>query len=692
MTPTHKCFSMMLLAVLMLLAGAQQTANGVPAFLVPDQRFSYPLPDNSINTLSFLVFSTEGEITGASVHVRDVKIADGEARPLEAVKVALESTTVTTSGQRVTLTLEPKFFLVPGEYRVTLFFQGNATPSLPTTIVINRLGADINLDELKDQTVALTRLIPFWSASENVTFHLRENTKRVALNDLKVVGQGIYLKETKELYPGSVVATPVPANPTGAPVNVPPGQVQPLQVSFSGLSKSGTFDTRLLVTSTSFAGEKAIPIKVTVRDWVLFPLLAIALGVAGGYFTRRLVAVERPRNENRFQLLRLQNEVERFRDLVSKTGSKETIRSLLDQLKAVREKNELGDFNAVKAELPKIQAKLDEFRKAQVQAAEAASVTRNGLVNQVELLENDPLTDEERKELRAIKDKLADVERLLSAGMVDDAQVKLENASELLGDFRLEKLSSYFDLLTTELDNLSLSGAAATEGETFKTEIRGFLKTKDFDKASEKLEDFKNFIKKKKAELNPPDGAPGAAESPLPAAPRVLPEATLVTRIVVTTAIEERIAGNTLDFEIHDPENFLQPNDRFLWFFDDVGTAETENSTNSHRYNESGRFRVRVEIRRGGTSVRTLSEMVTIAPSAIELARASVLRSILRNEMILSLIALVLAVISGVLFLYIGKIFGSLVDYLTAILWGFGIDNSVKGFAAVLAKISGPDT
>jgi hypothetical protein len=40
---------------------------------------------------------------------------------------------------------------------------------------------------------------------------------------------------------------------------------------------------------------------------------------------------------------------------------------------------------------------------------------------------------------------------------------------------------------------------------------------------------------------------------------------------------------------------------------------------------------------------------------------------------------------------YSGKLFGSLADYLMAVLWGFGLDNSIKGFASVLSQINPKD-
>lgn len=690
MIPLHRRFLILLIGAMFLPVMAPRTASAAPAFSIQDPlKFSYPLPDGTLNEYTFFIFSTEGSITGATVQVRDVKTVDGDPRTTGAVAAWLENGTVTPAGQKVILKLDPRYFTLPAEYRITLTFQGaNGTPALLATVTINRLAADINLDELKDQTVTLTRWFPLWRASGDFTIHLRETTRRVSLTDLKVIGQGVYAKDTKELVSGEVAAAPLPYDPT-KPVSVPPGSVLPIKVSFWDLWRAGTFDTKLLVTSPSLNGEKAVAIKVAVRDWVLFPLLAITLGVVGAFLTRRLVSVERPRNENTFKLLRLQNEVERFRETVSKPSSRETVTALLAQIKRAKESNALGDFAAVKAELPKIQEKLDEFRKAQLQAQEAANTTLNGQLNEVEVLEQDQLTPDELRDLESIRGKLADVEQLLRRGMVDDAQIKLETIKQLLAAFRVRKLTSYFDLLAEELAKLSLTGDAAATGESLKSEIQTLLNSKDLDKAAQKLETLKTFIKTKKTEA----GATEAAlEEMLPGVPRALPQEAALTRIVVVTPLDERIAGTEIAFTIEDPEHLIGATDRFRWFFDDVGSSITEVPASTHNYDESGHFQVRVEILKNGDSpVKTLSVFITVAPGEIEQARANVLQTILRNEMLLSIIALVLAIITGLLFLYVGKVFGTLVDYLGAILWGFGIDNSIKGFAAVLAKISAPE-
>jgi len=60
------------------------------------------------------------------------------------------------------------------------------------------------------------------------------------------------------------------------------------------------------------------------------------------------------------------------------------------------------------------------------------------------------------------------------------------------------------------------------------------------------------------------------------------------------------------------------------------------------------------------------------------------------RDLTISGVALLLAAITGLLYLYLGtrKPFGSIQDYLLAFLWGFGIDNSVRGFTDILKKIS----
>ncbi|MCY0453351.1 hypothetical protein OVV62_26000, partial [Klebsiella pneumoniae] len=90
-------------------------------------------------------------------------------------------------------------------------------------------------------------------------------------------------------------------------------------------------------------------------------------------------------------------------------------------------------------------------------------------------------------------DKLADIERLLRLGMVEDAQIKIENVKQLLGDLRTRKFANYFTELKVELSKLTLSAQALAAGETLKAEIQTLLNNSELDKVRLKLEEFKNF-------------------------------------------------------------------------------------------------------------------------------------------------------------------------------------------------------
>ncbi|HKP84353.1 MAG TPA: hypothetical protein VJT69_20220 [Pyrinomonadaceae bacterium] len=686
MSPHYKRFILLVFTVMLAAARPHQIASAAPSLKTEDElKFTFPLPDTSHNTFSFLLFSTEGDVARVSPQVRQIKTPDGIPLPLEAVRAEMETTTVSPKGVKVSITLEPKFFVAPGDYRVILFFQSETgSPNLSSTILINRPAADINIDELKDQTVALTRLLPFLPTGSDFLLHIRENTGKVQLNDLKVEGQSIYVKDTKELVPGNVA----PENQQA--INLGPGAVKTLKVTLSNLQYAGTFDTRLLVTSPSFSGGKVIPLKITVQDFVLFPLLAIALGVYGGYKTRRLVAVEKPRNLNSLELLRIQNEVERFRETVRKPASIDTIESLFAQLIKAQESNDTGDFAAVREELPKLRDKLAEFRKAQVQAEGEAQTAFSSLLNQVDVLEqSSTLTTDESRDLHSIKDKLDDIDRLLRLGMVEDAQMKIENVKQLLGDLRARKFANYFTELKLELSKLTLSATDQTTSETLKAEIQTLLNSSQLDKVRLKLEELKSFIEEQKQRTAGRGARANEADfAELPEVPAALPAAALFTRISIATAPADRIAGETIDFNLIDDEKIVQDGDELRWFFGDVGSFEIRDRNALHRYERSGRYPVRVEVVRDKKIVKTVREKLTIAPGEIEEARAGIIQDIIRNEKILSLIALLLAIIGGVLFLYSGKLFGTLVDYLMAILWGFGLDNSIKGFAAVLGKIS----
>lgn len=662
-----------------------QTVTAAPELITEDAlRFTFPLPENKA---AFLLFSTEGDVGGVTVEVRQVKPPDGGPLTPEAVRAELKEATVTPRGVLVSLTLDPRYFVAPGEYRVFLFFRTpSGTPSLATTALINRPAADINIDELSNQTVSLTRLVPLTTATNEFLLHLRETTGKVPVSDYKVVGHNLYVKDSKQLTPGEVTVSLVDPAPG---MNIAPGAVQTLKVKVANVEHTGGFETRLVITSPSFSGSKTIPLKVNVQDFVLLPLAAIALGVVGAYFARKLVAEVAPRNRNALEILRLENEVEHFRGLVRKPASVETIQGLLTLLNETKENNESGNFAAVTTGLAQLRKQLDEFRKAQVQLESETHSALTATMREFKDLQKDgALTDTEERE---IEYKLADIERLLRLGMVEDASLQLDTVKHLLNDLRKHKLEAHFSELKGELAALTLSTDAFAKSELLKGEIQAALDSKELDKVHAKLTELKSFIElQQRVRVRHARGTASAAVL-LPDVPNVLPRTTPVTHLRIGIAAAQRIAGTVIGFTIVDVEKIIQDGDELRWYFGDVGSFERQPSNASHRYRSSGRYQVRVEIMRNNELVRLLTEMITILPGQIERARSAVLQDLARNEKLLSAIALVLAIIGGVAILYSGKLFGSLADYVMAVLWGFGLDNSIKGFASVLSQINPKD-
>jgi hypothetical protein len=82
------------------------------------------------------------------------------------------------------------------------------------------------------------------------------------------------------------------------------------------------------------------------------------------------------------------------------------------------------------------------------------------------------------------------------------------------------------------------------------------------------------------------------------------------------------------------------------------------------------------------------------AAISLQVAPGSGLKQVLRaaralrtNEWLVRAAALLLATLTGVIALYADKPFGTLTDYCIAILWGFGIEKSVRGFGGVVTAL-----
>ncbi len=661
-------------------------------------RFTFPVPASPTETVSFWVFSKEKDISQVTVRVKEIKDPDGLTRDFKAVEASLESEQVTLDGTRVTLKLNPTLLGRPGEYRVLLLFAGTgpAQEKVAATVtpVIVHPAADINLEEVKGQTFEVWRWTPFNTAAETFRLPLSETTGKAELKALRWLDQGIFFKDTKKRVPGSVTVTPVPANAAAGGI-ASVGDTAEFDVKVAGLERAGSFEANLVVNAPGFSGRKVIPILLNVSDAPLCPLFVIFLGVLGGFTTNYVASRWRPGQLNRLSILRLKGELSRWRALVREPVKAERVENMWLRLRTAEEANEISDTAQIKTQLDALETDLDTFRKEAAVAKDAAQKALAKVRNETDayVQQFDPLDPDEQGDLLALRDRLTDVERLIGQEQVDYAQEKIAAASALYNNLLKRRLTKYLAKLTAEFNELKkgTTGNDQQASLTLFTEVRALLDQNKLDEASAKLAELKTALEDLATKQQGPAFARGGPaplaldDVPRPAQPLQR------TSINIITAPKERTTDVAIRFEIVDPEQLLRAGDKYRWTFGEPGAQREDGQAVSYQYREYGDYEVKAEVLPNDPA---RGQLIFTAPLAILPGRAAQERAGIRArikdvDLILSAIALVLASLTGLLVFYVGKpFFGSLSDYLLALLWGFGIDQSVRGFAGVLGKIA----
>jgi hypothetical protein len=223
--------------------------------------------------------------------------------------------------------------------------------------------------------------------------------------------------------------------------------------------------------------------------------------------------------------------------------------------------------------------------------------------------------------------------------------------------------------------------------------VRALLVNGNVDDAGKKLPGIAQAIETLRGRI-PRAGRPDLQK----AAPRLhavlQPPPQAKASLTVLGAPAERSTDVPIRFKIDDPASQLQAGDKFRWYLGDGSTAITDVPETRHRYSADDNYTVLVEVVRGapGAVVRDLSAALTVLAGRNERRRAGILKQIQFADVLFTVVALFLACLTGLLYLYVGKTFGTLSDYILAVLWGFGIDSSVRGFAAVTKKIGSSGT
>jgi hypothetical protein len=668
--------------------------------------FTFPIPGSNVDVVSFYIFSKSGEISSARVIIKDIKDSKGQSRLTDEqnspVQPSLEPNKITADGSRVVLKLNPAFFSEQGEYNITLLLRGTAgseqIQAPPISVTITHPAADVNAEELKDQTVQLWRASPWGTASGQVSFSLIETSGKSDLHNLRLTTQSIYTKEKKILVPGSA-AVGYPGRAGETPVSIEAHGSRPVEVSLAGLEQIGTFVTQLYVNSPALASTKIIPLNINVSDQFGYALAVIFLGVLGGFLANYLAQQYRPRQLINYQAVKLRGEVERLRENVTAPAKSAKLGALLTAIQAAEEKGLQSDFSAARTQLGDVEKAIEEFRKAEAEDKQKVLDDFNGLQNliqsYVEQVQQDMTADEPTR-LEAVRDRLKEVDGLLWSDRVDDAKKALSSARNLFGDLRGQRFKQALERLEGAL--IALGEVVEPEKQKIQDEmdqVRSALNRAevDFDAQRTKLEQIGASLLRLKGELQR-----GARET-LPGAPPVRLPGVITpaapadrTRLEVEGLQESWTTDNWILFRIEDPEGIIQPGDKLTWDFgrQAILTRDYHSKSERYRFSQPRTYEVKVliEPRDPNRQVRQLTRAIEIRAGQTESTLQHILKNLQTSDLTLSLIALILASLTGLLYLYVDKNFGSFQDYLLAFLWGFGIDNSIRGFASVMKHIS----
>jgi hypothetical protein len=101
----------------------------------------------------------------------------------------------------------------------------------------------------------------------------------------------------------------------------------------------------------------------------------------------------------------------------------------------------------------------------------------------------------------------------------------------------------------------------------------------------------------------------------------------------------------------------------------------------------AGDHEVSVAVTAGGAAPLRATRRFAVRLGDNARALDSARHRIVRANLAMTAIAVGVAVASGMLGLYCGKIFGTTPDYIAAVLWGFGADASVRGIRDVMVKL-----
>lgn len=599
---------------------------------------------------------------------------------LDACKVEPQTANNIANRATFVVTIASQILVRPGEYQCKVRFDGLKKdgnlilPAVSKDLKITRLEPGLTAASLQERTVRIVRpalfyfCIPFLDKCDlpRARLRLTESTRDSPIASLAVVAGTVVEAGTMRQGRGT-------ATPNSTPYSLDAGGSKEIVIGLADFDSVGEFETELLFESPNFAASKSQKLKIEVSDFWLLPLLMILAGVCGGAWVNKFVKETRPAIEMQLDILTLRERLRRLRPSLENPVERDRFREIEEVLEEVERHISINSLQTAQTQLTSAITKLTALEKDILTALSQQHSRLAELRRDFADIERHPLFSATK--LDQVAESLGKAESDLDARKPGSARVRIDDATssirrlcvgrhkELLGKLAALNLASTDEGLKAAMQ-ISASIETALAPPSDPNAVADFTSTLA---SLEKFADKVDALESKQQSLG---GRPT----------RQVAQVQAQARISVLTLPSERQAGRLIKFELHglSPDTKPEP---IKWAFGDGTEAAGEEV--SHTYFRQGYYTVSAD---DGTS--EVSLQVFVMPSTIAQKRNVLIETLQRKDWIVTVIAASLAALAGLTQLYVDQIFGTLDDYIVALLWGFGIERAVRGFSAVFAKVT----
>ena len=659
-----------------LLPGALALLLGTGALAEPDVTIrpaSLGLPLSAGDTFSdwlYLSAAQPGSLTIDSIDV--VYVRGPDETGLSTTAVTREFTPGTSGTTiRFRVTLVRKEFSYPGNYKIGFFVRGkrnvaNSAEQTPIDEVIevslHRAAAQITVKIGNDARVTVQR-----GDEQQISFWIIQD-RRADISDLKLVQGTVGGTTDNALAPGKIELVPPALSITnGAATGT---------LRFSGFSAAGDFKSELSFTSSSLEKPVTVPVMIRVKDGWFWPLLTIIAGVIGGTAVHVLVHIWRPRQLLAYRLVQLRGRLQALQNAIAEPATRQEYDRLLGRLVSLTQGLDLDLTNDAAVEQMQTEIATFEAKIAKVQAdvdQALKTLARHLWQTRRDLKPFIPTVEQDLKEVEKL---VENCRSRYEEGHSEEAAAAIESASAVLKDTRTRLAETTIAAMRQEINALpdaTIKARLTADAEQARTELR-----RPDANVGEILTGLRAKIDDAKG---PVADAQMAAD-----AEAVVVQPPAQPTITVDLAPEDRRAGVALKFKIVGARADIS---KVKWAFDGLG-RDSKDLLLEYRFDVPGQYLVTAVVEYpSGSPDTALPLRINVLPSETQLRADKIKQSIRDVDFALLAVSLILAALSGLLDRYADKPFGTVTDYCWAFLWGFGIDNVVRGFGATFGRIKG---